>query len=208
MGHLGRVRPVVCRDAGAAASAARTHPRPLNVDGQIDGWAARPGAFFRPGHGAGPEPFDEISAYIDPRRRSYEKFGRAYDAFRLALALFVLSCRGVTLYAAFIRMDWMFPASLPPVGALLCVAGNYMPKFRHNYFCGIRTPWTLASENVRRRTTALRGRCGSGAVWRWRRAAFSSPAAGWPRPRRLWEPCSSCPLIFIRTFIYKSSGED
>lgn len=37
-----------------------------NVDGQIDGWAARPGAFFRPGHGAGLEPFDEISALHRP----------------------------------------------------------------------------------------------------------------------------------------------
>jgi len=27
-----------------------------------------------------------------------------------------------------------------------------MGKFRHNYFCGIRTPWTLASETVWRKT--------------------------------------------------------
>ena len=37
-----------------------------NVDGQIDGWAARPGAFFGPAIGAGPEPFDEISALHRP----------------------------------------------------------------------------------------------------------------------------------------------
>lgn len=147
--------------------------------------------------------------YIDPRRRSYEKFGRAYDAFRLALALFVLILQGVTLYAAF------YPDGLDVsriiaacVGALLCVAGNYMPKFRHNYFCGIRTPWTLASETCWRHTSALRGRCGSGAVWRWRRAAFSSPAAGWPRPRRLWGAVLVVPAYLYSYFIYKSSGED
>ena len=173
-----------------------------NVDGQIDGWAARPGAFFGPAMGLGLSLLMKFLPYIDPRRRSYEKFGRAYDAFRLALALFVLILQGVTLYAAF------YPDGLDVsriiaacVGALLCVAGNYMPKFRHNYFCGIRTPWTLASETCWRRTH----RFGSGAVWRWRRAAFSSPAAGWPRPRRLWEPCSSCPLIFIRTLFIKAA---
>lgn len=177
-----------------------------NVDGQIDGWAARPGAFFGPAMGLGLSLLMKFLPYIDPRRRSYEKFGRAYDAFRLALALFVLILQGVTLYAAF------YPDGLDVsriiaacVGALLCVAGNYMPKFRHNYFCGIRTPWTLASETCWRRTHRFAGRCGSGAVWRWRRAAFSSPAAGWPRPRRLWEPCSSCPLIFIRTLFIKAA---
>ena len=118
-----------------------------NVDGQIDSWAARPGAFFGPAMGLGLSLLMKFLPYIDPRRRSYEKFGRAYDAFRLALALFVLILQGVTLYAAF------YPDGLDVsriiaacVGALLCVAGNYMPKFRHNYFCGIRTPWTLASE--------------------------------------------------------------
>ena len=34
-----------------------------NVDGQIGG---TPGSVFRPGHGAGPEPFDEISALHRP----------------------------------------------------------------------------------------------------------------------------------------------
>ena len=62
-----------------------------NVDGQIDGWAARPGAFFGPAMGLGLSLLMKFLPYIDPRRRSYEKFGRAYDAFRLALALlFVL----------------------------------------------------------------------------------------------------------------------
>ena len=93
-----------------------------------------------------------------------DKSGRAYrNAFRLALALFVLILQGVTLYAAF------YPDGLDVsriiaacVGALLCVAGNYMPKFRHNYFCGIRTPWTLASETCWRRTHRF-----AGPLWFW-----------------------------------------
>ena len=97
-----------------------------NVDGQIDGWAARPGAFFGLAMGLGLSLLMKFLPYIDPRRRSYEKFGRAYDAFRLALALFVLILQGVTLYAAF------YPDGLDVsriiaacVGALLCVAGSF-----------------------------------------------------------------------------------
>ena len=147
--------------------------------------------------------------YIDPRRRSYEKFGRAYDAFRLALALFVLILQGVTLYAAF------YPDGLDVsriiaacVGALLCVAGNYMPKFRHNYFCGIRTPWTLASETCWRRTHRF-----AGPLWFWGGLAL---AAGSFFLSGRWLAAATAalgavlvvPAYLYSYFIYKSSGED
>lgn len=34
------------------------------------------------------------------------------------------------------------------VAALFLIIGNYLGNVRHNYFIGIRTPWTLASEEV------------------------------------------------------------
>jgi len=42
-------------------------------------------------------------------------------------------------------------------GVLLMVLGNYMGKLRRNFFAGIRTPWTLASEAVWERTHRLAG---------------------------------------------------
>jgi len=36
--------------------------------------------------------------------------------------------------------------------------GNVMGQVRHNYFVGIRTPWTLADEEVWRRTHRMGGR--------------------------------------------------
>jgi uncharacterized membrane protein len=35
------------------------------------------------------------------------------------------------------------------------VMGNYMGNIRHNYFLGVRTPWTLASETVWTKTHRL-----------------------------------------------------
>ena len=43
------------------------------------------------------------------------------------------------------------------VGLLLLVIGNYMGKVRKNFFVGIRTPWTLASDEVWMRTHHLGG---------------------------------------------------
>ena len=44
------------------------------------------------------------------------------------------------------------------VGILLAVIGNYMPKCRLNYTMGIRTPWTLSSEENWNKTHRLGGK--------------------------------------------------
>ncbi len=45
-----------------------------------------------------------------------------------------------------------------PIGALLLVLGNVMGKLRKNFFIGIRTPWTLANDEVWLRTNRLAAR--------------------------------------------------
>jgi uncharacterized membrane protein len=42
--------------------------------------------------------------------------------------------------------------------ALLILLGNFLPRVRPNYFAGVRTPWTLASASVWRRTNRLAGK--------------------------------------------------
>jgi uncharacterized membrane protein len=44
------------------------------------------------------------------------------------------------------------------IGALFVVIGNYMTTVQKNFFVGIRTPWTLASDDVWFRTHRLGGR--------------------------------------------------
>ena len=44
-----------------------------------------------------------------------------------------------------------------PLGVLLMILGNYMGKLRKNFFVGIRTPWTLASDEVWGRTHRVAG---------------------------------------------------
>jgi len=42
-------------------------------------------------------------------------------------------------------------------GVLLIVIGNYMPKIPQNFFLGIRTPWTIISEVVWKKTHIVGG---------------------------------------------------
>jgi uncharacterized membrane protein len=43
------------------------------------------------------------------------------------------------------------------VGVLLMVLGNYMSQLRKSFFIGIRTPWTLLSDAVWKRTHRVGG---------------------------------------------------
>lgn len=55
---------------------------------------------------------------------------------------------------------WSFNASkaLPiALGVLFVAMGNITPRLRPNWFLGIRTPWTLSSDAVWRRTHRLGG---------------------------------------------------
>jgi immunity protein, SdpI family len=43
------------------------------------------------------------------------------------------------------------------VGALFVLLGSLLPRFRSNFFFGIRTPWTLSSESVWAQTHRIGG---------------------------------------------------
>jgi uncharacterized membrane protein len=64
--------------------------------------------------------------------------------------------------------------------AMLILMGNFLPRVRPNYFAGIRTPWTLASESVWRRTNRLAGKLlFYGGLLCVPLVLFSAPAAGY-----------------------------
>lgn len=48
-------------------------------------------------------------------------------------------------------------AIVPGIGLLFIIIGNYFGKLRKNFFVGIRTPWTLASDEVWLKTHRLGG---------------------------------------------------
>lgn len=95
---------------------------------------------------------------FDPGRRNYESFGAAYFWTRLGLlGFFALIHIGIVALALGAEFDIfiIFPLG---TGALFILLGNLMPKFRPNFFAGIRTPWTLASARSWTATHRLGGR--------------------------------------------------
>lgn len=98
-----------------------------------------------------------ILPVISPRRFEIKPFAHTYGIIVIATLAFLLAVGTIALLAGagyHISMDLVAPVA---VGALLMVIGNFMGKFRKNFFIGIRTPWTLMSDVVWERTHRLAG---------------------------------------------------
>ena len=95
---------------------------------------------------------------IDPRAESYEKFESKYYNFIFMVSLLMLGVE--VMIIAFSLGYTMNVSRIIPVlvGLLFVYLGNVMPKFKHNYFVGIKTSWTLASEQVWYLTHRLTGK--------------------------------------------------
>jgi len=95
---------------------------------------------------------------IDPRRKNYEKFRGVYEAFSIFMMLFMIGIVGLVISESFspgtVQIDFWVTAVC---GLLFAFLGNMMPKFKSNYFVGIRTAWTLANTEVWNKTHRLGG---------------------------------------------------
>ena len=130
-----------------------------NYKGEVDGYSSRCwGAFGIPLLTAGIYLGMLLIPLIDPRRQNYEKFAGAYRVIKAVLVIFMT---GIHLVVVLNALGFRVPvdkAVMTGVSLLFLIIGNYMGQFRHNYFVGIRTPWTLANEEVWRKTHRLGGR--------------------------------------------------
>lgn len=126
--------------------------------GVADGWAPRFwAAAFPVLLMAGLALLFAILPVISPRKFEIAPFTRVYGIIVLATLAFLLVVGTVALLAGagyHVSMELVAPIA---VGALLMVIGNFMGKFRKNFFVGIRTPWTLTSDVVWERTHRLAG---------------------------------------------------
>lgn len=144
----------------AAAAIAVMYPRlpavvPSHWDayGRVDGYMSR-GLMVLMGLGLPVAIYALMTVLprIDPRRENYARFAGAYGLIRAAVAILITGIFAVALATGAghpLPVERIAPVA---VGLLFVLIGNVMGQVRHNYFVGIRTPWTLADEEVWRRT--------------------------------------------------------
>ncbi|MEM7705368.1 MAG: SdpI family protein [Pseudomonadota bacterium] len=152
--------------AGAVAGAlayphmADTVPTHWNAAGEVDGYSSKlTGVLIGPVGALGMCLLMWIIPRISPKGFRTHEFAGVIHIFQVALVLFMLAVGGLIVLSGLgqpVSTERVIPLA---VGLLLIVIGNYAGKLRKNFFVGIRTPWTLASDEVWARTHRMAGYC-------------------------------------------------
>ena len=133
-------------------------PMHWNLKGEIDDWGSKYSliglAFLLP-----------VLTYvlmlvlpkIDPKKRM-ESMGGKYDQFKFILVAFMTVTVLVVIFIS--KNQKLSNPNMIAIlaGTLFVFVGNYFKVMKQNYFIGIKTPWTLESDEVWKLTHLLAGK--------------------------------------------------
>ncbi len=95
---------------------------------------------------------------LDPRKDRYKEFFNVYLIFRNLIILLMFTIFSVATLANLGYSVNITLITSISIGLLMIVIGNYLGKIKRNWFVGIKTPWTLSSENSWNKTHRLGGK--------------------------------------------------
>lgn len=134
-------------------------PTHWNARGQVNGFTPKPwGPFVLPLLMLGVYLLLVVIPRISPRGYRVERFQGAFEITQSAVIAFLFLVNTLVLFAGIGVPVPMHRAVNAALGLLFVLLGNFMGKFTRNFFAGIRTPWTLASDEVWLRTHRLGGK--------------------------------------------------
>ncbi|MEG0527958.1 MAG: SdpI family protein [Longicatena sp.] len=96
---------------------------------------------------------------IDPKRTNYDRFIKTFwmILFIINMIMFIILITVISeaLSPGTLNINMIM---ITMMGIVFIVLGNAMPKIKANYFIGIRTPWTIANEDVWYKTHRFAGK--------------------------------------------------
>jgi len=157
-------------------------PTHWNFKGQINHYGSRQSIFMLPGIMAGMLLLFAVLPWLSPKRFEVDTFRSTYLYLMILVLALIAYLHALILWAAFSRPLNM-PRSL--MGALflfLILMGNVLGKVKRNFYIGVRTPWTLASEKVWYATHrfAAKAFVAAGLLWLLSMIIGMPPAVGLP----------------------------
>ena len=130
-----------------------------NAAGQADGYSSKFwGLFLLPIISVGFTLLLVLIPRLDPLKANIEQFKGYYYWFIVVFLLFFLYLHVLTIVFNLGYNLNMTLFLIPAFSALFYFIGVMIGKAKRNYFIGIRTPWTLASDTVWDKTHALGGK--------------------------------------------------
>lgn len=135
-------------------------PTHWNVQGVADGWGPKwLNLFLMPGIMLGMFLLFIYLPRLDPLKKNYEQFKQQYQALKAMIIIFFAFLYGIIVYSSF--PDARFePGRIFPIGfgLFFIFLGYFLPTIRRNWFIGIKTPWTISSQESWEKTHKLGGR--------------------------------------------------
>ena len=127
-----------------------------NAQGQVDGYMSKFwGLFLLPLLSVGLVLLFVAIPRIDPLKANIGKFRTFYDRFVVLFMVFFFYVYLLTILWN-MGVQYNFNQVLAPAfGGLFYYIGVMIEHAKRNWFVGIRTPWTLSSENVWDKTHAI-----------------------------------------------------
>ncbi len=98
-----------------------------------------------------------IMPIIDPKKK-LEKMGKKFDVLKFYLVLFMTVLSIWIIHSTYTKSLGNPNYILMLIGLLFLILGNFFKTIAPNYFIGIRTPWTLESEIVWKKTHKMAGK--------------------------------------------------
>jgi uncharacterized membrane protein len=133
-------------------------PSHWDINGEVNGYMAKPwGVLIVPLVMVPLTALLFLLPRIDPLRENYAKFRQYYEGFILVFVafLFIVQLQIILWGLGYpVSPTLLFPLI---VGGLFIYLGFLVEHAEQNWFVGIRTPWTLSSERVWKRTHARGG---------------------------------------------------
>jgi len=135
-------------------------PSHWNIRGEIDAWTCKKfTVIFFPAFTIGIYLLMTFLPLIDPLKKNYFSFTKPYFWFKTLFVIFFVAIYIFSLWAAMGNEANINYFMIPAISILFIVMGIFLPQIKKNYFMGIKTPWTLESEEVWDRTHKLGGKC-------------------------------------------------
>jgi len=121
-----------------------------NINDQVDGYMSKFwGVFLMPVISLAMFLLFLIIPSIDPLKANIAKFRETFNVFILLIFAFLIYLWKLSILRNLGYTNFKMSTSmLPALGLLFIFIGFMLRKAKRNFFIGIRTPWTLSSDNV------------------------------------------------------------
>lgn len=96
--------------------------------------------------------------YLSPAKFKIDPFRETFNTIMFFILLLMFYINGITMYGALHPGQEFGKWLVGGIFLFFSLMGNFLGRIKPNFYMGIRTPWTLASEEVWKRTHRMAGK--------------------------------------------------